>query len=137
MARETAGSLRPRTNLSPLELLAEETADDCRLSFLGRGRFRSYGLLLLLIGTADFGLLLRGFLLVGFRGFVAHKYGIVVSTNCSACGMEVSPRVGFIMRGAEAYVNAGRKNFSFLFQTAADAAVGKFVVFSVDRLLRP
>ena len=66
-------SVLPGTNLSPLELLAEETADDRRLSFLGSGRFGGYCLFLLLISTADFGLLLRCFLLVGFRGFVAHK----------------------------------------------------------------
>ncbi len=60
-----------------------------RLFFLlGGGQFRVEGLLFLLVGTALLRLFLGGFLLVGFRGFVAHGFVFF-------CGLARLRHVGF------------------------------------------
>lgn len=60
-------------NLSLPLFAAGETAVSGQLPLLGGGRLGGCGLLFLLFVAGGQGLFLRGFLLIRFRGFVAHN----------------------------------------------------------------
>ena len=64
-------------------LKPEETAAEEILPLLGGRLFSGYGLIFLLVSAAGFGLLLRGLLLIGFRGFIAHVFDFLPALTLS------------------------------------------------------
>ena len=63
----------PAGNLSPLNCPPGEAAGKCRSPLFCGGGLGGFGGAFLLVRAAGLGLFLRGFLLVGFRRFVAHN----------------------------------------------------------------
>ena len=63
-----------KKNPSPQILIPRETAEDRRLLFLAGSLLADHSRLLRCGGAAGFGLFLAGFLLICFRGFIAHNF---------------------------------------------------------------
>ena len=65
---------------------AGETAGEGRLFLLAGGLLAGDGRALLGVGAAGSGLFLAGLLLVGFRGFIAHNFNLILRFDSpSAC----------------------------------------------------
>ena len=71
-------------NLPLLYFVSGEATTSGRLPFIAGSLLDGDGLFFLLVGAADFGLFLRGFLLVGLWGFIAHNFYLFLRVDLPA-----------------------------------------------------